>query len=119
MLLFTLRIISSLRPLLYHEILKTLIRDHFENTIPGIFKRCLNKHAFPNLILKNMGPGPGPWPKNGSGPGPGPAPAAIFGSGTRARALNAHVIGACLYILPWINKPSPARVCSFISGGVY
>ena len=78
--------ISNLRPLLYHEILKTLIRGHFENTIPGISKRCLKKHIFFKIVLKHMIPGPGPWPKNGSGPGPGPAPAAILGSGTRARA---------------------------------
>ena len=78
--------ISSLRPLLYHEILKTLIRDHFENTIPGIFKICLKKHVFFKMILKiwararvpdpkmaaGAGPGPGPLPFLGQGPGPGP-----------------------------------------------
>ena len=57
---------SNLRPLLYHEILKTMIRGHFENLIPAISKECLNKHIFFKMILNNIGPDPGPWPQNGS-----------------------------------------------------
>ena len=78
--------VGNLRPLLYHDFLKNLVRDNFENMVPGIFKRYLNKTCIFRNYFENGGSGPRSLAQNGSGPGPGPAPAAILGSGTWARA---------------------------------
>ena len=101
---------NNLRPLRYHEILKTLIRDHFENMIPGILKMCFKNQVFFKIILKNMGPGPGPlaqkWQPPGSrvpgrpllpfwGQGPGLEP--IFSKPFKKYMFSKHVLEKTRY----------------------